>query len=290
MQLLNSAHVYKRHSFISKDESVRIPEGSIKHEAINRTVTPIDEEAFKDTYSAESDDTGINLESAGVTIGASIDFREGFKGAVYEDGERDTEPNDLINKESHKSSGKNAFGAVSVLNKEALAVIYKKELEEITQAAVESAYFDALNKKKCELKESVSSVQKMLDELARRHEEFIEQYANELKYMSIDIAEKMLLEKIGVDDTVLKKLVLQNVKNVKNAAWINVELSERLVGLVDSVKKELESSDYKGRISVFAVAEKEDICRVTTDEGTIVSTIGVQADNLRKAFREADRE
>ena len=100
----------------------------------------------------------------------------------------------------------------------------------------------------------------------------------------------MLLEKIDVDDTVLKKLVLQNVKNVKNAVWINVELSERLVGLVDSVKKELESSDYKGRISVFAVAEKEDTCRITTDEGTIVSTIGVQADNLRKAFREADRE
>ena len=287
---MNSAHVYKRHSFISKDESVRIPEGNIKHEAINHTVTPIDEEAFKDTYSGESDDTGINQKSAGITTEDSIDFGDRLKGAESEGAEKHAEPKDLKNKAHHKHAGASAFNADNALDKEALAVIYKKELEELTQAAVESAYFDALNKKKCELKESIASVQKILDELARRHEEFIEQYTNELKYMSVDIAEKMLLEKIDVDDTVLKKLVLQNVKNVKNAAWINVELSERLVGLVDSVKKELESSDYKGRISVFAVAEKEDTCRITTEEGTIVSTIGVQADNLRKAFREADRE
>ena len=181
MQLLNSAHVYKRHSFISKDESVRIPEVNIKHEAINHTVTPIDEEAFKDTYSDESDDTGINQKSSGITTEDSIDFGEGLKGAVSEGAEKHAEPKDLKNKAHHKHTGGNSFNVDQTLDKEALEVIYKKELEELTQAAVESAYFDALNKKKCELKESISSVQKILDELARKHEEFIEQYTNELK-------------------------------------------------------------------------------------------------------------
>ena len=108
--------------------------------------------------------------------------------------------------------------------------------------------------------------------------------------MAVDIAEKMLLEKINMDDAVLKRLVLQNLKNVKTAEWISVELSERLVGLVDSVKKELDAAEFKGRVSVSAVAEKEDTCRVTTEDGTVVSTISVQADNLRKAFREAEKE
>ena len=289
MQLLNSAHVYKRHSFISKDESVRIPEGNIKHEAINHTVTPIDDEAFIYANSDESDDTEINQKPTKVKIGRLNDFGEASNTVASDAGDKHAELNDIKNKAHSKHTGANTFSADAALDKEELAVIYKKELEELTQAAVESAYFDALNKKKCELKESISSVQKLLDELARKHEEFIEQYTNELKYMSVDIAEKMLLEKIDGDDAVLKRLVLQNVKNVKNAAWINVELSERLVGLVDSVKKELEAADYKGRISVFAVSEKEDTCRITTEEGTIVSTIGVQANNLRRAFKEAEK-
>ena len=290
MQLLNSAHVYKRHSFISNDESVRIPEVNIKHDAINRTVTAIDEEALVNTCSDESDYTGINQKSAGKTIEDSINFGEGLKDALSEGGDQHTGCKDIKNNTNHKNAGGNALDSYSTADKEALSAIYKKELEEITQAAVESAYFDALNKKKRELKESISNVQRILDELVQRHEEFIEQYTNELKYMSIDIAEKMLLEKISVDDVVLKKLVLQNLKNVKNAEWINVELSEQLVGLVDSVKLELEAAEYKGRTNVLAVAEKEDTCRITTEEGTLVSTISVQADNLRKAFREAEKE
>ena len=287
---MNSAHVYKRHSFISNDECVRIPEGNIRHDAINHTVTPKHEEALTNTCSDESDDTGINQNATGITDENSINSEECSNDNISEYTEQQVGLKKARKKADPNNTGENTFETDRALDKEALSEIYRKELEELYQSEAERAYFDALTKKKNELRDCISDVQKILDELIQRHEEFIEQYTNELKYMSIDIAEKMLLEKISIDDAVLHKLVLQNLSNVKNAEWISVELSERLVGLVDSVKRELEKPEYKGRVSVLAVTDKEDTCRITTEDGTVVSTISVQADNLRKAFREAEKE
>ncbi|MFB0921275.1 MAG: hypothetical protein QMB62_10420 [Oscillospiraceae bacterium] len=276
---MNSAHVYKRHNFVSKDESVRIPQSDVKHDAINLKVEPDEEDISTVIFSPGSDTIAINPDSAGISENDSVS------------------PGDFEQQPETKKQRKRVSHAIvgeQTADKEALSLIYKKELEALSKAAVEaaaqSAYFDALNKKKSELKGCISDVQKLLNELTQKHEEFIEQYTNELKYMAVDIAEKMILEKISADDAILEKLVLQSVKSVKSAEWISVELSERLVGLVDYVKKELEMPEYKGRTSVNTVTGEIDTCRVTTDEGTLVSTINVQADNLRKVFKEADKE
>ena len=84
--------------------------------------------------------------------------------------------------------------------------------------------------------------------------------------------------------------MLQSVSSLKNAAWLNVEISERLVGLVDFIRKELDKPEYNGRATAFPVAGTDGICRVTTEDGTIVSSIEAQAQNLRSAFREAERQ
>ncbi|MEA4896245.1 MAG: hypothetical protein VB064_13445, partial [Oscillospiraceae bacterium] len=271
----NNAHVYKRHDLVSKDECVRIPDGS-------------------DIYNAAFTEEEILEPAADISAGEAP--TEELKPAeaqakthvVAGDSEHQTE----AKRQRKKASGTTEEN--NTADKEALALIYKKELEALSKAAAEaaaqSAYFDALNKKKSELKECISDVQRLLNQLTQKQEDFIEQYTNELKYMAIEIAEKMILEKISADDAILQKLVMQNVRAVKSAEWISVELSERLVGLVDYVKRELETPEFKARTSVYAVPENADTCRVTTEEGTIVSTISVQANNLRKAFKEADKQ
>jgi len=288
---LNSAHVYKRHSFISKDERVPIPTVNTKRDAIYSMGEPKDEEAIStDTFSPESDTIAINPDTEGILDEDFIHSGRDINGTSSEDTEHRTQARKHIKKQSLNNAEENKDKTEYVLVKDTLAVIYKKELEALTQSAVEHAYFDALNKKKNELKDCISSAQRILDELIQKHEEYMAQYTNELKYMAIEIAEKMILEKISIDDAILKKLVLKNIKSVKNAEWINCELSERLVGLVDLINKELEMPEYKGKTSVVADADADDTCRITTGAGTIISTITVQADNLRKAFTEADKE
>ena len=274
---MNSAHVYKRHSFVSKDECVRIPDANIEQLEILSRAASKNEDAIPDR--------AINPETGAEAVNTGLD--ESTEQNDFEPSGEAAEPSGQKRQEDDRQSE-------ALPDKETLSVIFKKEIEEISRAAAEAAaqaaYFDALNKKKSELRECVANVQLLLDELLAKHEEFIEQYTNELKYMAVDIAEKMILEKISADDTILQKLVLQNIKAVKNADWIGVELSERLVGLVGLVKKEIETPDYKGRVSVVPVAGRDDICRIITDDGALVSSISVQADNLRRAFAEAENQ
>lgn len=167
---------------------------------------------------------------------------------------------------------------------------YEKELKELADSVAKQAYFDALNKKKAELRDCISTVQSLMDELVSDHKQFIEEYTTELKYMAVDIAEKMILEKISEDDMTLARLVMQSAASVKNAEWMNVEVSERLVNLVDYIKRELDKPEYGGKAFAFPVTGTDSICRVTTNDGTVVSSIEVQSENLRKAFREFDEQ
>lgn len=173
---------------------------------------------------------------------------------------------------------------------EELSTSYEQNLKELAASVAQTAYYDAYKKRKAELKDCINGVQTLMDEMVKAHKQFIEEYTNELKYMAVDIAEKMILEKIGENDLVLQRLVLQTVNSVKNTEWLNVEISERLVSLVDFIKKELEKPEYNGRAFVFPVAGSDSICRVTTNDGTVVSTIEVQAENLRKTFREFEQQ
>jgi len=273
---LNSAHVFKRQSFISKNERVRIPEGDIKHDAINPK------------GAAENYEYAINPRETDENHLYVIKSENCLSETITEEKKLFLELTQCDENGIQKNAQQEA-DCFYPSDSQRLSEAYKRELEELSASVAEKAYYDALNKKKGELRECISSVQILTDELMCKHNEYIEQYTSELKYMAIDIAEKMMFEKISEDDAVLRRLVLQSVNSVKNYEWLSVELSERLVGLVDYIKKELEKPEYKGKAHVFPIAGTGDVCRVTTDEGTIVSSIGVQTDNLRKAFREIDR-
>ena len=100
----------------------------------------------------------------------------------------------------------------------------------------------------------------------------------------------MVLTKIEEDDKMLEKLVLQTVSEVKNTAWLDVEISEKLITVIDYIRDELDKSGGKGRVTVTPKACPKDTCRVNTEEGTIVSTVTVQAENLRNLFHETENK
>jgi len=245
---------YKIPNFVSKNERVRIPD--------------VDYERMQ-----QRDNCSIKI--------SEIVFPSEANSSEMTSGE-ESENSDSKKQEEEKLLPK-------IISKDELKAIYEQSLKELAASVAQQAYYDSLNKKKAELKDCINGVQALLDEMVTAHKQFIEEYTNELKYMAVDIAEKIILEKISEDDLILQRLVLQTVNNVKNAEWLNVEISERLVGLVDSIKKELDKPEYNGRAFVFPVAGTDSICRVTTNDGTVVSTIEVQTDNLRKTFREFEQ-
>lgn len=178
----------------------------------------------------------------------------------------------------------------AVMSREELTVYYQKELDEIRCEAEQRAYTDALRQKRSELNQAIERVDAQLAAMQEMQTQYMKQYAKELKFLAVDIAEKMIAEKIAEDDMALSKLVMQMVTSVKNASWINVEVSEQLVSLVEAIRKELEKPEYHGRAYVTPTASARDTCRVTTEDGTVVATISAQAQNLRNAFHAMEQE
>lgn len=174
--------------------------------------------------------------------------------------------------------------------KEELEIRFAAELQELRQDAVRRAYHDALKERAGELQEAVTQVGALLDELVKRQTDYFDRYTNELKYLAIDIAAKVMMSRIADDDLYLSNLVMQTVSSVKAGKWLTVELSERLVNLVDFISAELSKPEYQGMANVVGVPASDDTCRVVTEDGTLVATVSTQLRNLRDAFQAAERE
>lgn len=265
--------IYKSRSFITKNERVTIPDVVFPDEK-----TPLSPQA-DDEFIEDAPETGAEAVSEEDAVPDPEPSAEKPEPPAAEPAKAVQEP-----------PAPEIRIQIPPVSKELISKYYFKELQELSADVAEQAYYDALNKKKAELRDCISGVQSMMDELVCAQQKFIEDFTNELKYMAVDIAEKMILEKIGEDDMILQRLVMQTVANVKNADWLNVEVSERLVKLVDFVNRELEKPEYNGKAHAFPVAGTDGVCRVVTNEGAIVSSIEVQADNLRRAFRNLDQQ
>lgn len=268
------SNIYKSRSFITKNERVTIPDAVFPDEKVS--LSPQTDDEFIEDAPETGEEAVPESEVAPPAPELSAEEPKTPAAEPIETAQDPPAPEIRIQ--------------IPPVSKELISEYYFKELQELAADATEQAYYDALNKKKAELRDCISSVQNMMDELVRAQQKFIEDFTNELKYMAVDIAEKMILEKISEDDSILQRLVMQSVANVKNADWLNVEVSERLVNLVDFLNGELAKPEYNGKAHAFPVAGTDGVCRIVTNEGSVVSSIEVQADNLRRAFRNLDQQ
>ena len=173
-------------------------------------------------------------------------------------------------------------------SREELRRIFKEEIDEICKEAGRQARYEALTQERERIDACLEEIEQELSDMRALQEQFFARYAQELKYFAIEVAEKMILEKIREDDKILQKMVMQLISREQETNWLRIELSDRLSGLIEQMKSELAKSE-QFKVSIVPVAAPEDTCRAVTELGTTVATISVQADTLRKEFLEADK-
>ncbi len=160
-------------------------------------------------------------------------------------------------------------------------------LEQLKQAVAEQAYTDARNSKHAQLQQCIDEVQQNTAALQAMYADYVAQYTEALKYMAIEIAQKIMLQKIEEDDTALVGLINQTITAVKQAEGITVEISDRLYGLVEYMQRELEQPEFAGRVTLKEGPYAADTVRVSTESGAIDASIRTQIQNLRQAFETA---
>ena len=158
------------------------------------------------------------------------------------------------------------------------------EAQQIRQGAREEAYQCALEEKRAEITECIAEVEQLLDELQSRQRDFLKEYEAGLFSLSLDITQKILNTAIPEHEELMIPLVKEAVSSVKNAEWIDVQISERLPHLVELLKTEFAQCKNPGHIEITAINAPQDTCIINTSDGAIDATASVQIENLRARF------
>ncbi|MCL1804924.1 MAG: FliH/SctL family protein [Clostridiales bacterium] len=162
----------------------------------------------------------------------------------------------------------------------------REQMEEIRA----EAFRDELLNQRQNIGAALEALDRGLGTLARNHQDFLKEYGEELKYMALDIAERILRKEVQEDRHALEEMAVELVSEVRNAPWINVEVSEEVEGLADYLKERLNMAEQDKSIFVEAGEAPPDSLRIVTEEGVIDATISVQLKQLRDAFVAAEEE
>jgi flagellar assembly protein FliH len=167
---------------------------------------------------------------------------------------------------------------------------FQEELRRRVETALDRAYREALLERQEEIHRSLEVLSQGLGQLQEAHRTYIKEFTEELKYMALDIAEKILQKEITADPGALETMTLQLVSEVKNTPWINVEVSEQMDGLAERLKRQLSKAEQGKSIFVTAKDIPADGCRIETEDGIIDATLSVQLSQLRQAFVQSEEE
>ncbi|MBQ3566545.1 MAG: hypothetical protein IJA12_05135, partial [Oscillospiraceae bacterium] len=127
-----------------------------------------------------------------------------------------------------------------------------------------------------------------IEEIKKERNQFFEEYAKQLKYLSVDICEKIISHKIEEDDMVMYGVIKDALRYVRDTKWVKAEVSAELSGYVDSLEKELQAQGQNVEF-IFSQNIPKDTCILNTSNGLVDATISEQLKNLREFIDSLDK-
>ena len=204
--------------------------------------------------------------------------QEGFEEAEFPQVSEEVEPEPELEPEPEPEP--------EPLTEEQLRELYRPQWEQDKTIAQQHAYQDVMNEYRPALENCIQEMNQHLARLDEVHDRFIERFGAELKYLAVDIAEKWILQRIPANDDLLEQMVMQAVNTVKDCKWMDVQLSEQMVGLSEKIQKQLASPEYGGRAQVSLHKTDPGSCVIQTEAGELDVSVSTQAQQLKKLFRE----
>ena len=157
------------------------------------------------------------------------------------------------------------------------------QIERDRQTACEEGRQRAFSQTLQDITGCVRDIEQTLTRLESMQAVFITGYEQDLKWMALEIAQKVLMDTIAADDTRLLPLVMAAVNSAANAPWMTVEISEHMTGLLTQLQQRLK--DFPdGRVSLRLVDAPSDTCIVETPDTFFDASITQQIENLKGYF------
>ena len=182
---------------------------------------------------------------------------------------------------------KQAEQIISAAQAESKSIIdnANEQVKSIFSSAMEEGYQEGVKAKQDEIDSCMLKINQYLAEMKMDQEEYFEEYASELKFLALEIAEKIVAQKLETDERILFPLVRSAVKTLRDVNWIKVEVSDRLKEVASELETVLSEAKSSQNIEVELRRDADPgTCVVHTAEGVIVASVLTQIENIREYF------
>ncbi len=131
---------------------------------------------------------------------------------------------------------------------------------------------------KAQLDELEHTIARLEGDLAGFEVELEEQ----LRWMALEVASRVLAHKVQEDDAVLIDMVANTVQSVRNMPWIRIEVAQNMTHLI---KKLQDLYDEQEHIEISPIPAEEDVIQIETPSGRLDASVKTQLENLRVYFQ-----
>ncbi len=158
-----------------------------------------------------------------------------------------------------------------------------EQIEHDRQTAREEGRQQAFAQTTQDIINCIRDIEQTLARLESAQAGFITGYEQDLKWMALEIAQKILMDTIADDEARLVPLVMAAVNSAGSAPWMTVEISERMTGLLTQLQQKIKDFST-GRINLRLVDAPPDTCIVETPDTFFDASISQQIENLKGYF------
>lgn len=151
----------------------------------------------------------------------------------------------------------------------------------IKQEAHLAGIREGRTEKQDEIAGYLTELHQKVKEIEQQREDFFEEYQDNLKYLALEIAQRLVYKKIDEDDTYLAELVRAAVKEAREAEWITVTLAKDATVLADKLTAEFAQAEKP--VEFEAAAEQPGTVYLSASDRTVDASVQTQAENF-KAF------
>lgn len=160
----------------------------------------------------------------------------------------------------------------------------KNIAEDIYADAKINGHADGIKEVYSQVSDGFEKLSADVNQLKGSQDSAYNQVYKQLKFFALEICEKITYQKISEDDTYLCKLVSEKLRNMKEAEWVSVTVSEEMSGLCEKLR-EIQLAGSIQKNADFAVNDTSlGGVRLESETKICDASIYTQLSNIKKYF------
>ncbi len=157
----------------------------------------------------------------------------------------------------------------------------QSEAEQIRARAAEEGRRQGAQSAMADVRGAADSLEQAVARFEGERAGFEAEYEEQLRWLSIEIASKVLAKKISEDDADMAEMVEKAVQSVRSEPWVRVEVSQEMVRLIERLQSLFEGQQG---IEVSAIPAGRGTVHIETPSGLVDVSLHTQLANLKEYF------